>query len=81
MRESSVYIKRSSRTRRHYGDCLGICDSGSHRSATLHIEQAFAREALIQFLEAVLVILPEFYTAWIVIAEIASASERSEEER
>jgi hypothetical protein len=40
-----------------------------------------AREAPIQFLEAVSVISPEFHATWIVPAEIASTSEKSEEEK
>ena len=40
-----------------------------------------AREAPIQFLEAVSVISPEFHATWIVSAEIASASEKSDEEK
>ncbi|OQE59396.1 hypothetical protein PENNAL_c0325G00318, partial [Penicillium nalgiovense] len=40
-----------------------------------------AREASIQFLEAIAVISPEFHSSWVTSAEIACASEKNEEER
>jgi hypothetical protein len=40
-----------------------------------------ASEASIQFLEAISVISPEFYAAWIVLVETSSASTKSQEEK